>query len=316
MSYGNGIKLTAGFDVGAKTPLDSKSRVETIAERDAFVTNNLAYEGLEVYVVATKKKYRFNGTDWIDLDSNTGGTGLTETQAANLTGAYNHSLSDHAPVNAEKNVQSDWSVIDENSDAFIKNKPTIPTETSQLTNNSGYITADTISSDLTFQVGSVTQLEAGSAPTVSIRGTYPNFFFDFGIPVGGETLYMYYGRLSYQDVGGSVIQYNQITEDMIKKGVTDGKLTKETSKTTMGKTSMGAIADTAAGDYIIMVVPAAKNYTVTKDNGIGGKVIFDEETAGANGIDITIDSVACKLYGEMLISQGEMFLYVDKKEVI
>ena len=127
---------------------------------------------------------------------------------------------------------------------------------------------------------------------------------------------MYYGRLSYQDVGGSVIQYNQITEDMIKKGVTDGKLTKETSKTTMGKTSMGAIADTAAGDYIIMVVPAAKNYTVTKDNGIGGKVIFDEETAGANGIDITIDSVACKLYGEMLISQGEMFLYVDKKEVI
>ena len=124
------------------------------------------------------------------------------------------------------------------------------------------------------------------------------------------TPYMYYGRLSYQDIGGSVIPYNQITEAMIKKGVTDGKLTKTTPKT-MGKTSMGAIADTADGDYIIMVVPVAKNYTVTKDNGAGGKVIFDEETAGANGIDITINSVACKLYGEMLISQGEMFLYVD-----
>ena len=60
-----------------------------------------------------------------------------------------------------------------------------------------------------------------------------------------------------------------------------------------------------------MIVPTAKNYTVTKDNGIGGKVPFSEETAGANGIDITINSVACKLYGEMLISQGEMFLYVD-----
>ena len=97
---------------------------------------------------------------------------------------------------------------------------------------------------------------------------------------------------------------------MIKKGVADGKLTKETPKT-KGKTSMGKYADTADLDYIIMVVPTAKNYKVTKDNGIGGKVPFDEETAGANGIDITINSVACKLYGEILLSQGEMFLYVD-----
>ena len=124
------------------------------------------------------------------------------------------------------------------------------------------------------------------------------------------TPYMYYGRLSFQDVGSRVIPYSQITEAMIKKGVADGKLTKETPKT-KGKTSMGAAGDTAESDYVIMIVPTAKNYTVTKDNGIGGKVSFDEDTAGANGIDITINSVACKLYGEILISQGEMFLYVD-----
>ena len=124
------------------------------------------------------------------------------------------------------------------------------------------------------------------------------------------TPYMYYGRLSFQDIGGRIIPYSQITEAMIKKGVTDGKLTKTAPKT-MGKTSMGKAGVTADGDYIIMIVPTAKNYTVTKDNGIGGKVSFDEDTAGANGIDITINSVACKLYGEMLISQGEMFLYVD-----
>ena len=124
------------------------------------------------------------------------------------------------------------------------------------------------------------------------------------------TPYMYYGRLSFQDVGGRIIPYSQITEAMVKKGVSDGKLTKETPKT-KGKTSMGAFAETSDGDYVIMIVPTAKNYTVTKDNGIGGKVSFDEDTAGANGIDITINSVACKLYGEILISQGEMFLYVD-----
>lgn len=124
------------------------------------------------------------------------------------------------------------------------------------------------------------------------------------------TPYMYYGRLSFQDVGSKVIQYNQITEAMIKKGVADGKLTKTTPKT-MGKTSMGTYAETAANDYLVVVVPTSKNYTVTKDNGIGGKVPFDEDTAGANGIDITINSVPCKLYGEILLAQGELFIYVN-----
>ena len=74
MSYGNGIKLTTGFDVGAKSPLDNKSVVETIDERDAFVTDNLAYEGLEVYVKETKIKYRYNGTEWINTNGGTGGS--------------------------------------------------------------------------------------------------------------------------------------------------------------------------------------------------------------------------------------------------
>lgn len=144
MSYGNGIKLTAGFDVGAKTPLDSKSIVQTIAERDAFVTDNLAYEGLEVYVKDTRHKYRYNGTGWIDLDASTGsggaGEGLTTEQAQQLQTAYEHSQSTHAPTDAEKNVQSDWNETDSNSDAYIKNKPTIPTKTSELTNDSEFAT--------------------------------------------------------------------------------------------------------------------------------------------------------------------------------
>ena len=175
-----------------------------------------------------------------------------------------------------------------------------------------------------FTIGAVTTLPSGSDATVTLTGTYPNLVLSFGIPRGADgsgggteepvdtTPYMYYGRLSFQDVGGtnSVIPYSQITEAMINKGVADGKLTKEAPKT-MGKTSMGEFAETAEFDYIIVAVPASKNYTVTKDNGFGGKVSWDEDTAGANGIDITINNVACKLYGEILLSQGEMFIYVD-----
>ena len=175
-----------------------------------------------------------------------------------------------------------------------------------------------------FTIGTVTTLPSNSDATVTLTGTYPNLVLNFGIPRGADgsgggteepvdtTPYMYYGRLSFQDVGGtnSVIPYSQITEAMINKGVSDGKLTKEAPKT-MGKTSMGEAKDTAQYDYIIVAVPASKNYTVTKDNGIGGKMAFDEDSAGANGIDITINNVACKLYGEMLLSQGQYFIYID-----
>lgn len=40
---------------------------------------------------------------------------------------------------AEVNVQSDWNESSSSSDAFIKNKPTIPTKTSDLTNNSNFV---------------------------------------------------------------------------------------------------------------------------------------------------------------------------------
>lgn len=55
--------------------------------------------------------------------------------------AYTHSQSEHAPVDAEANVQSDWDINDVDSDAYIKNKPTIPTKISDLTNDSNFLTS-------------------------------------------------------------------------------------------------------------------------------------------------------------------------------
>ena len=116
--------------------------------------------------------------------------------------------------------------------------------------------------DPNFTIGTVTTLPSGSDATVTLTGTYPNLVLNFGIPRGADgsgggteepvdtTPYMYYGRLSFQDVGSSVIPYSQITEAMINKGVTDGKLTKEAPKT-MGKTSLGLYNDTADLDYTI-----------------------------------------------------------------
>ena len=60
---------------------------------------------------------------------------------------------------AEVNVQSDWNVADTSSDAFIKNKPAIPTKTSDITNDSGFITSAVVptkTSDLTNDSGFIT----------------------------------------------------------------------------------------------------------------------------------------------------------------
>lgn len=64
MSFGKGIPLASGFDYGAKSPLDSRICVNTIAERDEHVTSNRAYEGMLVYVTEEKKLYRYEENVW------------------------------------------------------------------------------------------------------------------------------------------------------------------------------------------------------------------------------------------------------------
>lgn len=56
---------------------------------------------------------------------------VTDTEKTKLQGIA---------AGAEVNVQSDWSVTDSTSDAYIVNKPTIPTKVSDLTNDSGFTT--------------------------------------------------------------------------------------------------------------------------------------------------------------------------------
>lgn len=127
------------------------------------------------------------------------------------------------------------------------------------------------------------------------------------IPPIEEDLYMYYGRLSIQEVGDKVISYSEITEEMINNGVNITKV----KATTLDKTSLGLMADTKPMDYLIVAVPKSKNYEVTKDNGIGGKVKWNEDISGSNGVDITIEGKEYLIYGEVLLSQGQIFIYID-----
>ena len=65
--FGKGITVASGFDLGAKAPLDARTVVNTIEERDAHITGNRAYPGMIVFVIADGKNYQYNGTEFKEL---------------------------------------------------------------------------------------------------------------------------------------------------------------------------------------------------------------------------------------------------------
>ena len=134
--YGKGIVLTTGFDLGAKTPLDSRSVVNTIAERDAHVSGNRAYAGMSVYVLEDQKEYRYTGTEWVEI--------LNDLSAVH----------EHTNKNVLDNITleniSNWNAKSDFSGSYndLTDKPTIPTNVSQLTNDLSLATEEFVTTEI------------------------------------------------------------------------------------------------------------------------------------------------------------------------
>lgn len=125
-------------------------------------------------------------------------------------------------------------------------------------------------------------------------------------PTPPEEPKMYYGFIPYE-VAGRISSYREITKSMI----TDSRSKiVSASPSKLNKTSIGIVPE---GGLIIVVLPYSYNLTASKDNGIGGKAEFNttQEVPNANGIEIMLDGIPYKLYGEMLLIDGEIFIYVD-----
>ena len=112
----SGIGVASGFKLQAKAPIDPRQVVDTIDDRDALITENGAYEGMQVYVKADKKTYLLKdlaaGT-WEELGSGGGASELltieisvsiTETTADVLKNYLNN----NADVLAELEVASSF----------------------------------------------------------------------------------------------------------------------------------------------------------------------------------------------------------------
>lgn len=134
---------------------------------------------------------------------------------------------DGIATNAEVNVQSDWAIQDESSDAFIKNKPT---KLSDFTNDSGFITG--------VSWGEVT--EKPTFATVATSGSYNDLSNKPTIPTIPDYLPNQYslkfGDKSYNgsseqtitaaDLGLSqALKYHGVSETALTDGLTTNPIT-------------------------------------------------------------------------------------------
>lgn len=87
----SGIGVASGFKLHAKAPLDPRLVVDTIADRDALVEENGAYEGMSVYVKARKANYQLIDGVWIKDDKTGGVSSVDHTHDVLTSGTVEES---------------------------------------------------------------------------------------------------------------------------------------------------------------------------------------------------------------------------------
>ena len=124
----------------------------------------------------------------------------------NFTTALKDKL-DGIEAGAEVNVQADWNEADSSDDAFIKNKPTIPTATSDLVNDSG------------FTAVSVTQIQSTGTKIAEVE--VDGVTTDIYAPTGGGGSYTAGDGI---DITGSVIslEYLSVVNGAVNLTFDDG----------------------------------------------------------------------------------------------
>ena len=133
-----------------------------------------------------------------------------------------------------------------------------------------------------------------------MEGYKVSFNFLWMLPKA-EVAYIFYGHLVNQ-----LTSYADITPDML---VSPENHIVSVSAGKMGKTSCGVMEE---GDKVVVLIPVDTSFKATKDNGFGGQMPFNTQILGSNGETIVeIDGVQYRAYGEMMTTEGEMFVYVN-----
>lgn len=132
----------------------------------------------------------------------------------------------------------------------------------------------------------------GEGNTISCGDYEVTFTKEKNIPVNEGT------KIYVGSVKKRVIGYEYITEEMVKELASH-----EVEQ-------MEQIINVEAGDRLVVAIPADWDLVAYKDNGFGGKVPFSTSVMGANGMELKIDDIRYKIYGEFITVNGQRKLYI------
>lgn len=156
--------------------------------KESAHTTEISEETGKIYVdLITNKTYRWSGSAYAVI-SETIAIGTTSSTAGRgdwTKAAYDHSQAAHAPANAEQNVQSDWSVTDTSSDAYIKNKPTsMPANGGNAATVGGHTVAVNVPANAVFTDTKPVAMKGATASAAGAAGYVP------APPAGSQTKFL------------------------------------------------------------------------------------------------------------------------------
>lgn len=119
---------------------------------------------------------------------------------------------------------------------------------------------------------------------------------------------VYYGYIP-ASVAGDTPKVSTITQEMLDNPASS---IVTASAVALDKTSLGIVP---AGALVVVAIPADSGLVATKFDGIADKVPFALNNGatgtGSNGVEVVLNSVIYKLYGEFKLNDAELFIYID-----
>lgn len=191
---------------------------------------------------------------------------------------------------AEVNVQSDWAQTDNTADDYIKNKPSIPTKTSDLTNDSGFITSAALPtklSDLTNDTGFITK-SVSDLTNYYDQTTINNMFNALSVPTKTSDLVNDSGFITNTDyasasTGGVVKVGSGLSIDANGVLSSNGLTSVDWADVTNKPTNVSYWTNDAG--YITSAALPTKTSDLTNDSGFITSAVLPTKTS-----DLTNDS--------------------------